>query len=55
MTEGTTRGHVNPLSTLQHQGIAGAAVVHYNYVEAALVEAAVARGEGRLGRGGAFL
>jgi phosphoenolpyruvate carboxykinase (ATP) len=31
------------------------AVAHYNSVEAALVEAAVARGEGRLGRGGAFL
>ncbi len=33
----------------------GAARVHYNYGEAALVEAAVARGEGRLGLGGAFL
>ncbi|CAN1500261.1 PckA Phosphoenolpyruvate carboxykinase (ATP) [Paracoccaceae bacterium] len=55
MTQGTTRGHVNPLSTLKDQGITGAAVVHYNYVEAALVEAAVARGEGRLGKGGAFL
>jgi phosphoenolpyruvate carboxykinase (ATP) len=40
---------------LEHQGISGVAVAHYNYVEAALVEAAVARGEGRLGKGGAFL
>lgn len=55
MTQGTTRGRVNPSSTLEHQGIKGAAVVHYNYVEAALVEAAVTRGEGRLGKGGAFL
>jgi len=55
MTKGTPRGHVNPSLTLEHQGITGAAVVHYNYVEAALVEAAIARGEGRLGKGGAFL
>lgn len=50
-----TQGRVNPLQQLEHQGIEGVAVAHYNYVEAALVEAAVARGEGRLGRGGAFL
>ena len=29
--------------------------VYYNYIEPALVEAAVRRGEGRLGNGGAFL
>jgi phosphoenolpyruvate carboxykinase (ATP) len=48
-------GRVNPTETLEHHGITGAAVAHYNYAEAALVEAAVTRGEGRLGRGGAFL
>ncbi|MDX5349530.1 MAG: phosphoenolpyruvate carboxykinase [Paracoccaceae bacterium] len=55
MTQETTVGRVNPDQTLSHQGITGVAVAHYNYVEAALVEAAVARGEGRLGLGGAFL
>jgi phosphoenolpyruvate carboxykinase (ATP) len=48
-------GRVNPNQTLETQGIRGVAVAHYNYAEAALVEAAVTRGEGRLGRGGAFL
>ncbi len=48
-------GRVNPTQTLEHHGITGAAVTHYNYAEALLVEAAVTRGEGRLGRGGAFL
>ncbi|WP_431298382.1 phosphoenolpyruvate carboxykinase [Tabrizicola sp. BL-A-41-H6] len=42
-------------TTLDAQGIRGAGRVHYNFTEPALVEAAVARGEGRLGRGGAFL
>ena len=50
-----THGRVNPTATLAHQGISGLGRVHYNYAEPALVEAAVARGEGRLGRGGAFL
>ncbi|NJM81931.1 MAG: phosphoenolpyruvate carboxykinase [Tabrizicola sp.] len=48
-------GRVNPDHTLAHQGIEGVANVFYNYGEAALVEAAVVRGEGRLGQGGAFL
>jgi phosphoenolpyruvate carboxykinase (ATP) len=48
-------GRVNPDQTLERRGIMGAAVAHYNYAEAALVQAAVTRGEGRLGRGGAFL
>jgi phosphoenolpyruvate carboxykinase (ATP) len=48
-------GRVNPQYQLQHHGIAGVAVTHYNYPEAALVEAALIRGEGRLGQGGAFL
>lgn len=55
MTDAATRGRVNPHHRLDHQGIRGVAVAHYNYVEAALVEAAITRGEGRLGRGGAFL
>jgi phosphoenolpyruvate carboxykinase (ATP) len=50
-----TTGRVNPNRTLEQQGITGARAVHYNYLEPALVEAAVARGEGHLGRGGAFL
>ena len=48
-------GRVNPNRTLDKQGIAGASVVHYNLLEPALVEAAVSRGEGHLGLGGAFL
>ena len=55
MTQNTARGRVNPNQQLEHQGITGVALAHYNYVEAALVEEAVRRGEGRLGRGGAFL
>jgi len=49
------QGRVNPNQTLETQGITGVAVAYYNYAESALVEAAVTRGEGRLGRGGAFL
>lgn len=48
-------GRVNPNRTLETQGIAGAGSVYYNLLEPALVEEAVKRGEGRLGRGGAFL
>jgi phosphoenolpyruvate carboxykinase (ATP) len=40
---------------LEHQGIVGAGRVHYNLIEPALVEAAIRNGEGRLGKGGAFL
>jgi phosphoenolpyruvate carboxykinase (ATP) len=49
------QGRVNPDRTLESQGITGARVAHYNYAEAALVQAALTRGEGQLGRGGAFL
>lgn len=48
-------GRVNPAATLAAQGMAGLGAVHYNAIEPALVEMAVARGEGRLGKGGAFL
>ncbi len=50
-----TIGRVNPAQTLDAQGITGLGNVYYNYLEPALVEAAVARGEGHLGKGGAFL
>jgi phosphoenolpyruvate carboxykinase (ATP) len=40
---------------LEHQGISGLGRVYYNQLEPALVNAAVQRGEGRLGLGGAFL
>ena len=55
MTQSTATGRMNPDQRLENQGITGVAVAHYNYVEAALVEEALRRGEGRLGRGGAFL
>ena len=51
----TLNGRVNPGHTLEKQGISGAGTVHYNYIEPALVEAAVSRGEGHIGKGGAFL
>jgi phosphoenolpyruvate carboxykinase (ATP) len=49
------QGRVNPAFGLEHQGMTGAGAVHYNLIEPALVGAAVARGEGRLGLGGALL
>ncbi|SEN98606.1 phosphoenolpyruvate carboxykinase (ATP) [Gemmobacter aquatilis] len=50
-----THGRVNPSQTLEAQGISGLGTVYYNDIEPALVEQAVKRGEGRLGKGGAFL
>ncbi|NUB44571.1 phosphoenolpyruvate carboxykinase [Fertoebacter nigrum] len=50
-----TIGRVNPAQRLDDQGITGLGNVYYNMIEPALVEAAVARGEGKLGKGGAFL
>ena len=50
-----TNGRVNPAKRLEDQGITGLGHVYYNLMEPALVQAAVARGEGQLGRGGAFL
>jgi len=50
-----TSGRVNPAQTLETQGITGLGAVHYNLLEPALIEAAVKRGEGKLGLGGAFL
>jgi phosphoenolpyruvate carboxykinase (ATP) len=48
-------GRVNAAQRLQDQGISGLGSVHYNLIEPALVQAAIARGEGTLGRGGALL
>ena len=50
-----TTGRVNPKRRLEDQGIMGLGYVHYNLIEPALVQAAVACGEGVLGIGGAFL
>lgn len=44
-----------PCKTLEETGFAGAATVHYNLLEPALVQQAILRGEGELGQGGAFL
>ncbi len=48
-------GRVNPAHTLDDQGITGLGQVHYNLIEPALIEAALKRDEGTLGRGGTFL
>ncbi len=50
-----TNGRVNPSQRLEDQGIAGPAHVFYNLNEPALVDAAIRRDEGTLGKGGAFL
>ncbi len=50
-----TNGRVNPSQRLEDQGIAGIGNVYYNFLEPALIEAALKRGEGKLGKGGAFL
>ena len=46
---------VNPNCRLEDQGIVGLGQVHYNLLEPALMNEAIARGEGRLGLGGTFL
>lgn len=51
----TTDGRANPEQPIESQGIVGAGAVHYNYLEPALVEAAILRGEGHLGQGGTLL
>ena len=50
-----TQGRVNPKQTLEAQGIAGLGTVSYNLMEPQLIQAALDRGEGKLGRGGTFL
>ena len=49
-----TFGRVNPDFRLEDQGIEGLGNVYYNLMEPALIEAALKRGEGTLGKGGAF-
>ncbi|MDO5529405.1 MAG: phosphoenolpyruvate carboxykinase [Paracoccus sp. (in: a-proteobacteria)] len=46
---------VNPKFRLEDQGIEGLGRVHYNLLEPSLIDRAIARGEGRLGKGGTFL
>lgn len=50
-----TFGRVNPQFRLQDQGIEGLGNVYYNFLEPALIEYAVKRGEGTIGQGGTFL
>jgi phosphoenolpyruvate carboxykinase (ATP) len=50
-----TTGRVNPKHRLEDQGLTGLGQVAYNLIEPALMQAAIARGEGTLGQGGAFL
>ena len=49
------QGRVNPMNRLEDQGIKGIGRAYYNLLEPSLVHEAVARGEGRLGKGGTFL
>ena len=46
-----TAGRVNPNFTLEDQGITGLGNVYYNLIEPAIIEHALARKEGYLGRG----
>jgi len=50
-----TTPRVNPSQTLEAQGMTGLGAVHYNLLEPALMEAAIVRGEGRIGTGGTLL
>ena len=50
-----TNGRVNPQFTLEDQGITGLGTVYYNLLEPTLIEQALERKEGTLGKGGAFL
>ena len=50
-----TKGRVNPAQTLDTQGINNLGDVFYNYLEPALIEEALKRDEGTLGKGGTFL
>ncbi|MEM6635982.1 MAG: phosphoenolpyruvate carboxykinase [Pseudomonadota bacterium] len=49
------QGRVNPNQRLENQGIGGLGDVYYNLSEPSLVQAALTRGEGNLGQGGALL
>ncbi|MDJ0826569.1 MAG: phosphoenolpyruvate carboxykinase [Rhodobacter sp.] len=48
-------GRVNPQHRLEDQGITGLGHVYYNLLESALIQQALTRGEGHLGKGGTLL
>ncbi|KMW60577.1 Phosphoenolpyruvate carboxykinase [Candidatus Rhodobacter oscarellae] len=48
-------GRVNPKMRLEDQGITGLGQVYYNLLEPAIIEQALKRGEGTLGKGGTLL
>ena len=50
-----TTGCVNPKQKLEDQGISGLGTVYYNLTEPSLIEEALKRGEGKLGKGGVLL
>ena len=50
-----TIGRVNPAHTLAEHGIEDLGQVYYNLMEPALIEEALKRGEGTLGKGGSLL
>ncbi|MBL6427453.1 MAG: phosphoenolpyruvate carboxykinase [Maritimibacter sp.] len=50
-----TIGRVNPSYRLEEQGITGLGNVYYNLIEPSLIEEALKRGEGHLGKGGTML
>ncbi len=50
-----TQGRVNPKFQLEDQGIEGLGRVYYNLIEPELIEEALSRKEGQLGKGGTFL
>jgi phosphoenolpyruvate carboxykinase (ATP) len=50
-----TSGRVNPNFRLEDQGITGLGNVYYNLIEPTLIQEALKRDEGHLGRGGTFL
>ncbi|OIP85972.1 MAG: phosphoenolpyruvate carboxykinase (ATP) [Rhodobacterales bacterium CG2_30_65_12] len=48
-------GRVNPAQRLEDQGLSGLGTVYYNLIEPQLIEHAIKRGEGHLGKGGSVL
>ena len=48
-------GRVNQQFRLEDQGITGLGNIYYNLIEPTLIEKALERKEGQLGKGGAFL
>ncbi|MEM7724289.1 MAG: phosphoenolpyruvate carboxykinase [Pseudomonadota bacterium] len=50
-----TTARVNPDFTVETQGMTGLGTVYYNLLEPALMQAAIKRGEGRMGLGGTLL